>query len=312
MAAGEIAFVDCAACGARMKADREWCLRCGAPLAGAAPPAPAATPRERALVTGVVAGLFLLVGATIVWQARTPPVDPQARPVAVRPARPAPAVPAAAPAAREATAAGGAAEPFAPATVLESRRLGDLAFGAGDYDRARAQYEEAVRRAPGSADALNNLGQVLVRQQRTGEAIDLFTRAIRIAPDKWAVHFNLAHAYGELERWDAAVAEYRTAARLFPDDYATRYNLAMGLQKRGDDAGAVEEFAKAIALAPGEPTFHLSLAVTLEQLNRKAEARAEYGRYLEMAPAAPDATRVKARIAALSRSAGSGGGAATP
>lgn len=292
------AYVICSACGARIKADRDRCLRCDAPLVAAPPPSPARV-KDRALVAGTVVSLFLLFGLAIVWEARTrPKIDGVAHPGG----RPAPvaAAPAPTPAA---TDGDGAAEPFTPVTSLDSGRLAAAAYGQGDYDRARTQLEDAIRKQPDDVDALNNLGQILARQRRTDEAIQLFTRAATLAPDKWAAHFNLAHAFGEQGKWDAAIGEYRIAARLFPDDYATAFNLAMALHKKGEEDAAIAGYARAIQLAPGEASFHLALAISLEKLGRSAEARDEYARYVEMSPDAPDAVSIKARIAALAAAA---------
>src|SRR5438046_8614271 len=98
-------YVICAECGARIKANREHCLRCGEPLRGLEPPAPP-LPLHEALgisegatkLLGVVAALVVVGLAVLMWQLRPQPiVDEIAQPVgAARVAPPPP--PAAAPA----------------------------------------------------------------------------------------------------------------------------------------------------------------------------------------------------------------------
>jgi Flp pilus assembly protein TadD len=106
-----------------------------------------------------------------------------------------------------------------------------------------------------------------------------------------------------MEQWSRAAAEYRAALELFPDDYATHYNLGVALHRQGEEEAAVAEYRRAIELAPLEPSFHLALGISHERLKRPFEAADAYREYLEMAPSAPDADKVKAKIAVLTASA---------
>jgi Flp pilus assembly protein TadD len=293
-------YVICASCGARIKANRERCLRCDEPLVAAAPAsAPLGLPdwltasSGRMLMAGAAASLVVLLAATIIWESRSQPaVDDVARPAPGALTASRPGVPA-----RPGDV--GTREPFTPATSLDSSRLAGAAYGSGDLASAKAHFEEAVAKNPDDPDAINGVGQILARQGQVDEAIQRFTRAIQLAPNKWTYHFNLAHAEGQLGHWDNAIAEYRTAAGLFPQDYATQYNLAMALHKKGDDQGAVGAFKRAIELAPSEPSFHLSLGISLEKTGKLVDAQREYAQYLEMEPSAPEAEKLKAHIQAL-------------
>ncbi|MCA1560389.1 MAG: tetratricopeptide repeat protein, partial [Acidobacteria bacterium] len=85
-----------------------------------------------------------------------------------------------------------------------------------------------------------------------------------------------------------------------PQDYATTFNLALTLHKKGDEAAAVEEYQKAVALQPDDASFRMALAISYERLQKPKEAAAAYSEYLRLSPAAPDADKVRARIAHLS------------
>ena len=287
-------FVVCAACGARIKAGRIRCLRCGEelrPLEPAGPQRPSVAGAALKIVTLVVgSSVALLALVATVWQTRREP-PPRTAP-AVRSARSSSATVHAPP-------TPGAAAQFEPATALDARRAGTASFGSGDFEAARASYEKAVAKNPNDAEALNGLGQSLVRLGRTADAVTLFERAVAVAPDTWVYRFNLAHAVGQLGQWDRAVDEYRRAVQLFPDDYATQCNLAMALHKKGDEQAAIPEFQKAIALAPSEPTFHISLGLSFEKLGRIADAVREYRVFLAMDPDSPDAPKLKSHVEAL-------------
>jgi Flp pilus assembly protein TadD len=291
-------YVICAACGARIKAGRIRCLRCGEELRAREPEAASQPVEERRggssgtlLVLGVGGTLAVIGLVAIVSQARTEPT-----PLTVsRAAQSQPSAPLHGAAQRPSS---GIAT-FEPTTVLDSRRAGTASFATGDFEAARASYQKAVDKNPNDPEALNGLGQSLVRLGRLEEAVAAFERAVASSPDTWTYRFNLARAFGLLGQWDRAIDGYREAIRLFPDDYATQYNLAMALHKKGDERGAVAAFQKAIDLAPSEPTFHISLGVSLEKLGRVADAVREYRVFLEMDPDSPDAPKLKSHIDAL-------------
>lgn len=294
----------CRQCGSKFAGSRDRCPRCRAEVVHADPAAEAASSTRMARIAGGILVAFALVlgvlwllqdGAPAEATATTAAPDP----LAARRQPPAPAVEAAAPAVSDTPDSGQRA-------FLEPSGAGTMAYSAGNYGSALAQFEEAVRRNGQDAEALSNLGQVLVRLERTEEALPYFQRAVALNPERWAYRFNYARALGLMGRWDEAIASYREAQQLFPDDYVTTFNLALTLHRKGDDAAAVEEYRKAIVLDPSDASFRMALATSYERLQNKAEAAAAYGEYLRLAPDAPDADKVRARIAQLGPAAPQG------
>ena len=297
MARNPVAAAVCAVCGAKFNAERDRCPRCRAKLdlpdaeARAVAARREAARNRRFQVIGITAFTVALAGVGAVWVFAPKPQSDVVRPSTVDPlaARRAPAPQA------------DTAAPSAPKerTFMDAPGAAAEAYHAGDIADALQHYEEAVAKNPRDAEALSNLGQVLVKQGRADEALPYFNRAIDLDQGRWAYVFNRGRAYAVLERWTECIADYRRAAELFPNDYATAFNLAQALHKSGDEDAAVAAYQKAIALAPQEASFRMALGISLEKLNRKAEAAAAYGEALKLAPAAPDADKVKERIAQL-------------
>jgi tetratricopeptide (TPR) repeat protein len=286
--------VICQQCGAKVRVGRHRCPRCRAHLTLPDPALAAASSRRLTRVAAIVVGVFALAVVGL-WLARDTTPEPAPR------------------------AAGAAPDPFSarredPSVVpppaarapepeerpfLEAAGAGSVAYASGDYNASLAQYLAAVAKNPDDAESLSNLGQVLVRLNRTAEAVPYFERAVAILPGRWAYRFNLARALGLLGRMDEAIEGYRRAQELFPDDYATAFNLAMALHHKGDEAAAVQQYQKAIALEPADASFRKALGISYEQLRKGPEAAAAYEEYLRLAPSAPDADKVRARIARL-------------
>lgn len=281
--------VICDHCGAKIRATRTRCPRCREPLVAASTAPGFDFNRAAPMALGLLAfaAVVTLYGF---WRQTVETTEVQAAvasPTVVAPAtsRPRPV-----------------AERAAPDTeipFIEPNRAGGRAYEAGDYDRALALYQDAVKRHPRDAESWSNLGQVLVRLNRAEAAVGPLQRAVALNGERWAYHFNLARALGLMDRWPEAVEAYARAQRLYPDDYAIAHNFGLALRKKGDDAAAVEQFRRAIALDPGDPGFQFALAMSLDRLGRREDALAAYRKTLELDPAVPEAPQIRARIDTL-------------
>jgi tetratricopeptide (TPR) repeat protein len=184
-------------------------------------------------------------------------------------------------------------------TTADYMRSGVAAYNAGDLAAAEAKLAEAVRTDPDDADALDHLGQVLVRAGKARESIQYFDRAVALNQGEWKYRFNRARAFSELQQWSLAITGYQDAVRLFPGDYVTHFNLARARESSGDLQGAVESYGKAVELAPSQPDFHLWHGRALDRAGRSKDAVAAYKQFLELEPSASQADKVRARLVEL-------------
>jgi predicted Zn-dependent protease len=290
--------VVCSACGAKMRADRTACPRCRSTVAATEAQAvgPSPVTRRAMLVAAGVLGVAT-IAAGGVWFVGS---DSDAQVTVNSDSRPDPL------ASRRSRAQESAVDrldtsPPAGPGFMEPQAEAAVAYSDGNYATALQQYQAAIAKSPDDAEALSNLGQVLVRLGKVEEAIPYFDRAIALIPQRWAYHFNRARALGILGRMEESVAGYREAQRLFPNDYATAFNLGLALHRLGDEVSAVEAYKKAIELDPNDATFRLALGTSLERLQRPRDAAQAYDEYLRLAPSAPDADKVRDRIARLTQ-----------
>lgn len=283
----------CTSCGSRVPVGRAMCGRCGAdaPRAAVAHTDGRSSTPGRLAAAGAAVVVCGIAVAVLAGSKGEPSLVPPTT-AAVPRGRPTPP--------------GRGRDFLVPArefAAVDASRSGVAAYTAGDLAAAITQFTVAAEADPNNADALNNLGQALVKAGRAREAIPYFDRAIVASESVWAYHFNRARAYAELKEWGQAVAGYTDAARLFPDDYVTQFNLAKARQADGDLAGAVQGYARAVELAPGQADFHLWYGQALDGSGRPVEAAAAYRRFLELEPQASQAEKVKARLAQLDNGA---------
>jgi Flp pilus assembly protein TadD len=283
----------CGACGADVPVRRPRCGRCGGSTKEAPPSTPTAVRRPGQTHVAIVGGVSIVALVGVAMGRGTLSSVAQTQPPAA----------AASPLPRETQATPAVAPSGIPQNNVfagaDAVRVGIAAYKGGDVAAAVTQFTAAVERDPNNAQALNNLGQALVRSGRARDGIPYFDSAIGIENGVWSYHFNRAKAYGDLKDWGQAIAGYAEAARLFPDDYVTQFNLARALQAKGDVPAALQAYAKATELAPAQADFHLWYGRALDQSGKRQEAAAEYRAFLELDPNASQAEKVKARLSEL-------------
>jgi len=143
--------------------------------------------------------------------------------------------------------------------LARARRL--LNDVAGEESALR----ETIRIQPDHAGALNDLGALLSRTRRPGEAVEVLRTAVTCRPDDRDIRFNLARA---LMRWgDAkeAAALFRAllSAQETPDLWR---NLGFALAAAGEDEEAVDAFQHALAGNVKDPEILSAMGVSLDRV----------------------------------------------
>jgi len=191
--------------------------------------------------------------------------------------------------------AGNRAEAAAVAQQVAAAAVGETQGNACNLlavialDDGRAQEGEVhARRAltivPGSPVFLNTLGNCLVAEGRTDEALEALSQAHAALPREADVLFNLANAQLRAGQDLAAESSYRECFALRPGHIGARNNLAVLLKARGDAESAATELIEAVAHAPTSVDLRFNLGNALQAAGRFDAAEAAYRRVLEMRP----------------------------
>ncbi|MBI4719328.1 MAG: tetratricopeptide repeat protein [Planctomycetes bacterium] len=110
--------------------------------------------------------------------------------------------------------------------ALAVMNTGVAAAQTGDLATAEAYFERAVRGHPASAEANNNLAQVLALQGRFAEAIPRYDAALAVDAALPGAEFNLAVALEAVGRIPEALQHYRRALHQDPVDEDARAAIA--------------------------------------------------------------------------------------
>ncbi|HUA62606.1 MAG TPA: tetratricopeptide repeat protein [Verrucomicrobiae bacterium] len=147
------------------------------------------------------------------------------------------------------------------AKAIAHARAAQKLSEAGQYERAAAELETAVRISPDFADARTNLGAQYLRLGRYADALDQLQRATEVQPSLPALT-DLACAQLLLGRPADAAATARRVLRLDADNPPAQYFLGMALAESGSTAEAIPHLEKAAETMP-------SVRMDLERLRAR-------------------------------------------
>ncbi|MBB1139472.1 tetratricopeptide repeat protein [Myroides sp. WP-1] len=108
--------------------------------------------------------------------------------------------------------------------------IGNETYEHKQFNQSEAAYRVASSKSEKKETATYNLGNSLLRQKQSKEAISAYTRATKEATTKEAKHrafHNLGNAYMAEKNYKAAEEAYKNALRNNPKDDETRYNYAV-------------------------------------------------------------------------------------
>ncbi len=202
---------------------------------------------------------------------------------------------------------------LAQGSIFVRAELGREYLQRDEFALAEAEYRQLVKAAAGDnralAPALRDLGQVLVRQRKTAEAIEVLRRALQVAGQgagvRREIHALITEAYRaegklpelivllessrthdfdevvtlgllleETGQVDRALDVYRRALHLNPRHIDTHLKIIHLLQAQGELDQAIRQFEALIRAVPGNPDFSLELCEILIQRGDRAKALA--------------------------------------
>lgn len=113
----------------------------------------------------------------------------------------------------------------APAPVSYSLR-GTVHYDKGNWDKAIADYSDAIRLDPANGEAFNNRAWTFYRAGRSAEALTDADRAVRLLAKEAYVWDTRAHIHAALGNRDAAIGDFRSALAIDPSNAASKAGLA--------------------------------------------------------------------------------------
>jgi Flp pilus assembly protein TadD len=124
--------------------------------------------------------------------------------------------------------------------------LGQLWGKAERLDVARICFDKATTLDPSNAFALNNIGQCLVAERKTEDAIAFFEKAVLLAPDIPTFSNNLGQAYITNNQHIAARPIFQKLLKQEPGKASHHYHLGLIAEQVGDFSAARNAYRAAL------------------------------------------------------------------
>jgi tetratricopeptide (TPR) repeat protein len=137
-------------------------------------------------------------------------------------------------------------------------KSGNAYNNKGDYDRAIADYTEALRLDPNLVAAYFNRGDAYRNKGDYDRAIADYTEALRLDPNLASnlnpnfafAYNNRGIAYYEKGNYDRAIADYTEALRLNPNYTEAYNNRGIAYYEKGNYDRAIADFTEALRIKP--------------------------------------------------------------
>jgi tetratricopeptide (TPR) repeat protein len=147
-----------------------------------------------------------------------------------------------------------------PGSAEAHNNWGGMLLAHSRISEAMDHFRKAIEINPDYAEVQINLGTALAEQNQAAEAIGHYERALEIKPGNGKAHYNLANILATQGRFDEAIRHYGQAVALMPDFIHARYQLAVLLESRGEFAAAIAQFQKILDLDPRHAPAQNNLA----------------------------------------------------
>jgi tetratricopeptide (TPR) repeat protein len=132
----------------------------------------------------------------------------------------------------------------------DNMNRGYAAMLKGDYDRAIAEYTEAIRLDPDFPAPYEHRAVAFFEKGEVDRAIADNTAAILLAPDRAVLYRNRGREYAHKGDYHQAIADFNAALRLEPENADAYCDRGGSLAQCGEADKAIADCNKAIQLNP--------------------------------------------------------------
>lgn len=119
---------------------------------------------------------------------------------------------------------------YAQKTDRDYLRSGNKLYSDSLFIKAEVDYRKALEVNPKSTDAMFNLGNALLMQQKANEAMEQYQSVSKIEKDKSKlaqIYHNMGVILQSSKQYPQCIEAYKESLRNNPKDDETRYNLAL-------------------------------------------------------------------------------------
>jgi tetratricopeptide (TPR) repeat protein len=159
-----------------------------------------------------------------------------------------------------------------------------LALEAGQYQKSRQLFGEALALHPDDPETLNNLAEACLGGGELEQALGHYRRLVELRPQSAKAHSSLALTEERLGNLPAAADSYRRALSLGPGAPAAYCKLAIVLRQLDALPEALRLSQHALGLDPARAETYNTLGIVLADLNKLMAATEAFRHSLALDP----------------------------
>lgn len=167
--------------------------------------------------------------------------------------------------------------------------LAELLMKQERYEQALDLLERAFHVAPQYGDVIDNISKAMKALKRVDEIIERYRALLQENPNQPFVHYILGRDLAETGRVEEAFKHFEEAVRLYPQLDGARYLWAQELSRMGRSDEAIQQHREALALNPDLKYTHVALGRELSRLGRGDEAIHHFEEAIRIDPSFQDA-----------------------
>jgi len=160
-----------------------------------------------------------------------------------------------------------------PKSAIALQRFGFALRSAGEATKAGEILKQALAVNSGDAASWHQLGLVYLDQGSRTDAVTAFQKALELDRDLFEAYNSLGGVWLEGRELAKAEQSFREAIKIRPDYAEAHSNLAGALASMSRFDEALYHFRYAIRLKPDFPAALFNYGVALSKMNRLEEAR---------------------------------------
>ena len=174
---------------------------------------------------------------------------------------------------------------------------GIASFTQGKHKQAFADFNKAIKKAPGYAYAYHARGLAYVGIGEYSQGETDRDVAIKLDPDSAArYHYEYGSTYSEIGEHERAITEFDCAIRLRPEFAEAHHNRGVTNTRGGQLDEAISDFERAMSLDPNDADNFAGRGYAYSAKGENSNAIADFTRAIEMIPDYTPAYQGRARI----------------
>ena len=171
----------------------------------------------------------------------------------------------------------------------------------GQFNRAIAEYKEAIQANPKLEQAYSNLGLLYTAQKNWTKAMESFEKALEIKPDRTTSLNGLGSVLFAMKKPEEALEKWKRVVELNPKFESAYYNMGYVYEKDDKYLKALEVYSKALSVNPRMADSYYRMGVLLNKNEHPAQALVMLNKAISLEPAGDFVREARKQIASINK-----------